>query len=108
MMNLVSNQVADNSSDVIRDFITTTPMILCRTNKQVRALEEIGYYNTTTVHQAKGLEYENVIVIDAEIRDKEDLNVGYVALTRARNNLMVANFPSFYTLLKEILKCAIR
>jgi hypothetical protein len=31
------------------------PMILCRTNKQVKAIEELRYYQVSTVHQAKGL-----------------------------------------------------
>lgn len=34
------------------------PMILCRTNKQVKWIEEAGYHNVSTVHQAKGLEYD--------------------------------------------------
>lgn len=76
------------------------PMILCRTNKQVKWIEELGYHNVSTVHQAKGLEYEWVIVIDEVIKDKEDLNVAYVAMTRAENGLFVANFQQLYRLLK--------
>lgn len=67
------------------------PMILCRSNKQVRAIQEEGYTNVSTVHQAKGLEYNRVIVVDMEIKEYEDLNVAYVALTRARDVLVVAN-----------------
>lgn len=68
------------------------PMILCRTNKQVRALQDLGITNVSTVHQAKGLEYSSVIVVDMEINSLEDLNVAYVALTRAKDKLLVANW----------------
>lgn len=74
-------------------------MILCRTNKQVKAINEKGYYNVSTVHQAKGLEYDNVIVIDFPIKELEDLNIAYVALTRARNGLYVINWALFEELM---------
>lgn len=77
------------------------PMILCRTNKQVKAIEELGYYDVSTVHQAKGLEYDNVIVIDETIKSLEDLNVAYVAITRARDNLFVANFAQLFRLIQR-------
>lgn len=66
-------------------------MILCRTNKQVKYINDAGYFEASTIHQAKGLEYDNVIVIDTTISSIEDLNIAYVALTRARNNLFVIN-----------------
>ena len=66
-------------------------MILCRTNKQVKFINDAGYFETSTVHQAKGLEYDNVLVIDTTISCTEDLNIAYVALTRARNNVFVVN-----------------
>ena len=71
--------------------IESNSMILCRTNKEVKAIQEKNYFNVSTVHQAKGLEYDNVIIIDHEINCKEDLNIAYVALTRARNKLLVLN-----------------
>lgn len=55
----------------------------------------------STVHQAKGLEYDNVVVIDTEIKEQEDLNISYVAMTRAKNNLMIVNFPTFLSYMKE-------
>ena len=76
------------------EFIKTNPMILCRTNKQVKAIQEFGYTNVSTVHQAKGLEYDNVIVVDTVIRNMEDLNIAYVALTRARNNMIVMSWSN--------------
>ena len=75
-------------------FIKTNPMILCRTNKQVKAIQEFGYTNVSTVHQAKGLEYDNVIVVDTVIRSMEDLNIAYVALTRARDNMIVMSWSN--------------
>ena len=70
-------------------------MILCRTNKQVKYLTDAGYFEASTVHQAKGLEYDNVLVIDSTISSLEDLNIAYVALTRARNRLFVVNWQQF-------------
>ena len=75
-------------------FIKTNPMILCRTNKQVKAIQEFGYTNVSTVHQAKGLEYDNVIVVDTVIKNMEDLNIAYVALTRARNYMIVMSWSN--------------
>jgi superfamily I DNA/RNA helicase len=76
-------------------------MILCRTNKQVRAVQELGFTDVSTVHQAKGLEYDNVIVIDHTISSDEDLNIAYVALTRAKNNLFVINWAQFENYFKK-------
>jgi superfamily I DNA/RNA helicase len=73
--------------------------ILCRTNKQVKAIQDLGFQNVSTVHQAKGLEYDNVIMIDINVQNYEDLNIAYVAATRARNKLMVISFDNLYRLL---------
>lgn len=78
--------------------------VLCRTNKVVNAISAYGYINASTVHQAKGLEYDNVIVVDFEIKCKEDLNIAYVALTRARNKLLVINWVQLDTILREKAK----
>lgn len=78
--------------DFFDAFIKTNPMILCRTNKQVKAIQEFGYTNVSTIHQAKGLEYDNVIVIDTVIKNMEDLNIAYVALTRARDKMIVMSW----------------
>ena len=78
----------------------TDPMILCRTNKQVKAIKDMGYFNVDTVHQAKGLEYKSVIAIDATIGSTEDLNIAYVAMTRAEDSLMVINWQQFELLFK--------
>ena len=89
-----------NTNAEFRNIIASDPMILCRTNKQVRAVQEMGFTNVSTVHQAKGLEYDNVIVIDHTISSDEDLNIAYVALTRARDNLFVINWAQFESYLK--------
>lgn len=78
--------------EIIPPFYERKAMILCRTNKQVKEIEALGYKNVSTIHQAKGLEYDDVILIDTEITIKEDLNVAYVGMTRAKNNLLVTNF----------------
>lgn len=67
---------------------------LCRTNKEVKQLQKMGF-DATTIHQAKGLEFDNVAVIDFEIKEKEDRNVAFVALTRAKNRLMVISLANY-------------
>lgn len=48
-----------------------------------------------TIHSAKGLEWDNVAVVGAQYYNKEELNVNYVAATRARNVLFwVSGFNS--------------
>lgn len=41
-----------------------------------------------TIHSAKGLEWDNVIVVGARMYNSEERNVCYVAATRARDNLI--------------------
>lgn len=41
-----------------------------------------------TVHSAKGLEWNNVIVIGVRLNSTEERNVGYVAVTRAKEQLI--------------------
>lgn len=85
------------------DIISRRPMILCRTNKQVQAINKLGYFECSTVHQAKGLEYDNVVVIDTVITDMESLNVAYVALTRAKNRMLVINWMQFEDMFENAL-----
>ena len=95
---------ASKTADLLDDFMKLEPMILCRTNKQVKAVQSMGYYNVDTVHQAKGLEYQNVIVIDMVISSTEDLNIAYVAMTRAQDNLLVINWTQFENLFRVYMK----
>lgn len=66
--------------------------ILCRTNKQVKKLTSMGIERVSTVHQAKGLEYGNVVLVDFEQKNEEDYNIAYVAMTRARDKLYVVDW----------------
>lgn len=84
-----------NTLDEFKQFMSNRPMILCRTNKQVKYINDMGYYETSTIHQAKGLEYKNVIVIDTTISSIEDLNIAYVAITRAQDNVFIVNWQQF-------------
>lgn len=68
---------------------------LCRTNREVRELQKLGISAASTIHQAKGLEYDNVVVIDFPIMSEEDVNVAFVALTRAKNRLMVIEIADY-------------
>ena len=68
--------------------------ILCRTNKEVKQLQSLGCPFVSTIHQAKGLEYDNVAVIDFELSSAEEINIAYVALTRARNRLLITDIAT--------------
>ena len=81
--------------ETFKTFMMSRPQILCRTNKQVKYINDLGYFECSTIHQAKGLEYDNVLVIDTTINCMEDLNIAYVALTRAKDNLFVINWQQF-------------
>lgn len=45
-----------------------------------------------TIHSAKGLAFNNVIVVDARMYNEEECNISYVAATRARENLIWMTF----------------
>lgn len=66
--------------------------ILCRSNKQVKKLQTLGIENVSTVHQAKGLEYDTVIMVEFPISTEEELNISYVAATRAKNELCIIDW----------------
>ena len=87
-----------------KEMMSDRPMILCRTNRQVKAIKEAGYFEASTIHQAKGLEYTNVVVIDTTISCTEDLNIAYVALTRARDKMLVINWNQFELLFNMYMR----
>lgn len=80
-------------NDALTRFINKRPMILCRTNRMVNTIKNLGYLQVSTIHQAKGLEYDNVLLVDCEINSLDDLNVMYVGETRARDGLFIASLP---------------
>lgn len=88
--------------ELVKTFLKENAMFLCRTNREVKYLNNIGIEKASTVHQAKGLEYNAVVAIDFEIKSDEDVNVGYVALTRAKNMLLATNFEGLVRVLKLI------
>lgn len=98
----VNKNIKLNGVDVIRKVLKENPMFLCRTNKEVKYLQKMGIDKVSTVHQAKGLEYNAVIATDFKIKDNEDVNVGYVALTRAKNTLVAADFEGLIKVLRRI------
>lgn len=91
-----------NGVNLIREILRENPMFLCRTNREVKHLQNMGIENVSTVHQAKGLEYDAVIATDFKIKGDEDVNVGYVALTRAKNTLVAASFEGLVKVLRRI------
>lgn len=88
--------------DVIKEMFKHTPMILCRTNREVKLIKDLGYNYVSTIHQAKGLEYQSVIVTDFVLDSSEEINIAYVALTRAKDRLLATSFSAFYKILKRL------
>lgn len=58
------------------------------TNKGLKEKMEEDTVKVLTIHTAKGLEADNVVVIGARWRDIEEKCINYVAATRARNLLV--------------------
>ena len=58
------------------------------TNKGLKDKMEEDTVKVLTIHTAKGLEADNVVVIGARWRDIEERCINYVAATRARNLLV--------------------
>lgn len=78
------------------------PQILCRKNKEVKELKELGYENVSTIHKAKGLEFNTVIMNNFSIEDTEDVNIAYVGITRAKNKIIVSNFQEIVMAIRPI------
>ena len=57
-------------------------------NKDLKQKMKENTVKVLTIHTAKGLEADNVVVIGARFRDVEERCVSYVAATRARNLLV--------------------
>jgi superfamily I DNA/RNA helicase len=76
--------------------------VLCRTNIEAKTLQKLGLKNATTIHQAKGIEFKNVLLVDFELKNEEDKNVAYVGLTRAKDKLLVCHYE---TLLNNLKYC---
>ena len=101
----VNEYIRVKGIDVIRGFIMRNSMILCRKNKEVRAIKNLGYDNVSTIHQAKGLEYESVIITSFELApgNMEEINIAYVGMTRAEDYLLAADYNAFIYLLPKIM-----
>ena len=73
----------------IRDDVT----VLCRYNHQVKKL--IPYFDDVrTVHAFKGLESDNVFVVNFAENSEENENIMFVAKTRAKNILGIDTFDN--------------
>lgn len=64
-------------------------------NKELNKKMKQNTVKVLTIHTAKGLEANNVIVIGAKFFSVEERCVSYVAATRARNLLIWARMPSY-------------
>ena len=96
-------------------------LVLGRNNKDI---ENINFTNKLTIHKSKGLEADNIILINSDnipskIKDDQILNklklnkdrfpyneerrLFYVALTRTKNNIYIlVNNPSLF--IKELIR----
>ena len=97
----VNEYIKYDGEKIVKKFMKYNPMILCRTNKEVRAIKKLGFEKVQTIHQAKGLEYPYVIITDFEIRGIEDINIAYVGMTRAEKGLLCINSTVFIKLLEK-------
>ncbi len=83
----------------LEQIIKNSPMFLCRKNSTVDAIKK-HYPDVMTIHSAKGLEFDNVVLVYGNktlqdvlsIEDEEDKNIAFVGMTRARNNLAIVPY----------------
>lgn len=106
-LDLVESEPADDVLTFKSFFADKNTQILCRANSQVKKLQNYGIENVSTIHQAKGLEYKNVVLVGFPITSLEELNIMYVAMTRAENRLMVIDYQTLnYILSTEKIESA--
>jgi len=98
----VNEYIKESGIDLVEKMLNDNAMILCRKNKEVKTIKALGYDKVQTVHQAKGLEYPKVIVTDFDMRGIEDINIAYVAMTRAKTDLVAANYEAFVLILEKL------
>ena len=101
----VNGYLKIDKKEKIKEILENEPMILCRSNKQVKAIKKTGYQKASTIHQAKGLEYKSVILTQFDINPEipEEVNVAYVGMTRAEDLLLVADFYELRVLMQELI-----
>jgi superfamily I DNA/RNA helicase len=101
--NILNNSLPIHYSIFVPFHLEKRPyQFLCRTNKEVKELQKAGISNVSTIHQAKGLEFENVWIIDFTIESEEDENIAYVALTRAKDKVVVSSLAVVIAGLKHV------
>lgn len=92
-----------SAEDLLPEQLENNPyQVLCRTNIEAKTLQKLGLKNAMTIHQAKGLEFKNVLLVDFEIQNEEDKNVAYVGLTRAKDKVIITHYE---TLLNNLKHC---
>jgi ATP-dependent exoDNAse (exonuclease V) beta subunit len=94
MINYITHADYYDPIEALRAELQLSYQFLCRTNKEVKQLQELGYSFVSTIHQSKGLEYDNVVVVDFELSSEEEINIAYVGLTRAKNRLIITDIKS--------------
>ena len=82
------------------ELLNKKPQVLCRSNLDVERVKEVYPY-VSTIHAAKGLEYNNVLIISFPITSLEEKNIMYVAKTRAIKGLGIFTLKSFLNYLKK-------
>ena len=116
---------SDNYNDILKKLVDKNTLVLGRNNKDIENIK----YNAMTVHKSKGLEAENVIIVNLEdkitgfpnkiVNDRilkyvleddiypyeEERRLFYVALTRTKNNnYLLVNIKRPSIFVKELLK----
>lgn len=100
----VNEYIKEKGQEIVEKFLEKGSMILCRKNKEVREIKKLGYDNVQTIHQAKGLEYKDVVITDFDIDNEEDINIAYVGMTRAEDSLLAAHYNALIKILVKLSK----
>lgn len=97
--------------NLINDFESTNPRTKYVSDLEIFIKESkledflVGKTETvyvSTMHKAKGREYDNVYIIldDFIIRTEENMRLLYVAMTRAKNNLTIHSNKNYFSFIK--------
>lgn len=106
-LDLVESEPTDDILTLKSFLADKHTQILCRANSQVKKIQNYGIENVSTIHQAKGLEYKNVVLVGFPITSLEELNIMYVAMTRAEDNLLIIDYQTLnYILSTENIEVA--
>ena len=103
----IEKRVAEDAKASMAD-LASTMRVICRRHATLGAavqymqavVNQPGNILLSTIHKAKGLEFDHVYILDKELlaKDGQDLNLRYVAETRAKHHLRYITSEGFVAL----------